>query len=262
MERNIEHCLDLEAVDEGGYVNRSSDKGGPTNRGVTLKTYRSTVKPNATIADLKALSKEQARMIFRRSYADPVHFGEMPDGLDYCLLDESILSGPTRAIERLQKLLHVTVDGRVGAITMAAVKAADNKKLINSYCQDRLAWLVSLSGPQGFAGNPGWKPRVERVQVEALKLASQPTGPVIKTVLVEKPVAVPVTPPGATKMTSTRWSLGAIGVGGLMTQAHDFIFGLDPKVQIIAVVLIAVGITVIYVERRNLKNVTKELMNG
>lgn len=266
MERNIDHCLDLIGVSEGGYVNRKTDKGGPTNMGITLKTLRATVMPNATVADLKNLSPAQARMVYKRNYADPIHFAELPDGLDYSMLDESILSGPDRAIRRLQSVLNtlpttlvpLVVDGKLGAKTTAAMHAANLQQLITAYNDDRLLWLKSIPGPQGFEGNPGWETRVKRVKAESLNLSKLPTG----AVTVEKVVEKPVVPTAAPKMMTTKLGAIAVGVGTVASGAHDFLTGLDPKVQIVALALIAVGAIAIYIERRNIAQAAKEIING
>lgn len=53
---------------EAGYVNNPNDKGGPTNRGVTLNTYSSYLGKPATIEELKNIPEEHVDKIFNRYY--------------------------------------------------------------------------------------------------------------------------------------------------------------------------------------------------
>lgn len=46
---------------EGGYTNHPSEPGGPTNFGITLADYRRYIKPDGAVADVRALSVDQAR---------------------------------------------------------------------------------------------------------------------------------------------------------------------------------------------------------
>ena len=48
-------------VHEGGYSNHPSDPGGPTNFGITIADYRRYVKPDATAADVRAMSVDEAK---------------------------------------------------------------------------------------------------------------------------------------------------------------------------------------------------------
>ena len=41
---------------EGGYVNHPLDKGGATNSGVTIATFRSVYGKNKTVKDLKNMT--------------------------------------------------------------------------------------------------------------------------------------------------------------------------------------------------------------
>lgn len=52
---------------EGGYVNNKADKGGPTNKGVTLATYRSVYGQNKTVEDLKRITDAEWEYILRNS---------------------------------------------------------------------------------------------------------------------------------------------------------------------------------------------------
>ena len=55
---------------EGGYVNDPNDKGGPTNKGITLTTFQSVYGKNKTITDLKNMTTEQWWTIFKTKYWD------------------------------------------------------------------------------------------------------------------------------------------------------------------------------------------------
>lgn len=49
---------------EGGYCNRKADKGGPTNKGVTLATYRSVYGQSKTVEDLKRITDAEWELHF------------------------------------------------------------------------------------------------------------------------------------------------------------------------------------------------------
>ena len=57
-------------VREGGYVNHPNDRGGPTNWGITQNTLTRWSGSNATIDDVKNLSKDVAAKIYKAFYFD------------------------------------------------------------------------------------------------------------------------------------------------------------------------------------------------
>ena len=93
MDRNFNRAVTATLKYEGGWSNHPSDPGGATNLGVTIATFRRYVKQNGTIADLKALTVDQAKTVYRRQYWDAVSGAELPDGVDFAVFDFGVNSG-------------------------------------------------------------------------------------------------------------------------------------------------------------------------
>ncbi|MST78798.1 hypothetical protein FYJ72_14340 [Prevotella copri] len=55
---------------EGGFSNHPQDRGGATNKGVTLSTYRMVYGKDKTVDDLKNLTESQWNYIFKKLYWD------------------------------------------------------------------------------------------------------------------------------------------------------------------------------------------------
>ena len=70
MKSTYDICLPLLLAHEGGYTNDARDPGGPTNFGITIFDYRKYIKPDAAAADVRAMSIEQAKRIYRARYWD------------------------------------------------------------------------------------------------------------------------------------------------------------------------------------------------
>lgn len=149
---------------EGGYVNAKTDRGGPTKYGITHRTLAAhRGVPSVTAAQVKALTLKEAEEIYRRSYWTQSGGDLLPVGLDYAAFDFGVNSGPARAVKSLQKVVGVTQDGIVGGQTVAAVQAYKGgvPALIRAYCDERMRFLRSLGGAQGFSANGrGWTIRV------------------------------------------------------------------------------------------------------
>jgi lysozyme family protein len=164
MDRNLGKSLDLMFGSEGGYSNRPTDSGGPTKYGITHKTlaaYRGVASVGA--AQVKALTRDEAEAIYRKSYWSQSGGSILPDGLDYAAFDFGVNSGPATAIKTLQKLVGVNPDGVVGVQTESAVKRYPGgiHKLIENYIEARMRFLKSLGGSTGWSTNGrGWTIRV------------------------------------------------------------------------------------------------------
>ena len=98
MKDNFEVCLALTLGYEGGYVNHPRDPGGPTNMGVTIATLSHELGRQATVADVKALTRETAAAIYRKKYWNLVGGDALPRGVDALLFDIAVNSGPGRAL--------------------------------------------------------------------------------------------------------------------------------------------------------------------
>jgi lysozyme family protein len=166
----------LEALDEseGGYVNHPLDPGGHTNRGITLRTYRSVMGDNATVDDLKRITDEEVAHIYRQRYWLPIKGDQLPAGVDYCVFDYAVNSGPRQATKTVQRVVGAKPDGAFGPRTLTAVTAHVNRHgtadLIEAICDRRLAFMQRLKTWSTF--KRGWKARVQRVREDSLMLAS------------------------------------------------------------------------------------------
>ena len=166
MNSNFQQCLEQVLKSEGGFVDNPNDPGGATNKRITLAVYQTfKSNPHLTANDLKAISDDDVIAIYKRKYWDVVSGDLLPIGVDYCVFDAAVNSGPGRAAKWLQGCLNVEQDGSIGPGTLAAVAAFDRIQLINDYCQRRLAYLQDLDNWQYF-GN-GWEKRVNYVKAVA-----------------------------------------------------------------------------------------------
>ena len=155
---------------EGGYTHHPSDPGGPTNFGITIHDYRKYLKADATAADVKAMSLDDAKAIYRAKYWNAMACDDLPAGVDYAVFDYGVNSGIGRAAKVLQRIVGVADDGRIGARTLAAVRTGEAAALAAAICDERLAFLQRLKTWPVFG--KGWGRRVAEVRAAALAMAS------------------------------------------------------------------------------------------
>ena len=161
---------------EGGYTNHPSDPGGPTNFGITIYDYRKYVKPGATAADVKAMTLDEARSIYRAKYWDAQRCDELPAGVDYGVFDYGVNSGIGRSGKVLRRCLKFPDNTSVvNDAVIAAANTANAKVLVAAICDERLRFLQNLKTWDVFG--KGWGRRVAEVREVAIamtKVAAQP----------------------------------------------------------------------------------------
>jgi lysozyme family protein len=172
MDRNFAKALKLVLKYEGGYVNHPNDPGGPTNKGITLATYRRYINSKGTVENLKAITDQQVAKVYRKQYWDAVKGDDLPDGVDFAAFDFAVNSGPGRSAKFLQAVVGATVDGKIGPVTIAAVKAKPATEVITDLIAKRLRFLKALKTWKTFGR--GWSARVASVQKEAMAMTLAP----------------------------------------------------------------------------------------
>ncbi|MEW8049286.1 MAG: glycosyl hydrolase 108 family protein [Candidatus Thiodiazotropha sp.] len=107
---------------EGGYVNDSNDRGGATNFGISQKAF-----PDL---DIENLTQDQAEVIYREKYWNPVRCGELPGPYAVTLFDAAVNHGQIPAVRLLQQALRVKADGINGSITQSAARRQGGAGLV------------------------------------------------------------------------------------------------------------------------------------
>lgn len=153
---NFDACLREVLRYEGGFVNHPKDPGGATNRGITRATLEAFRGRKVTLAEIKALSVEEAAKIYHRDYWQPIKGDDLPTGLDLCVFDCAVNSGSKRAMTFLRQAYK------------EALSKTDVTLLINVYSRKRLTFLMGLSTWPYFGR--GWYARVKAVEKIAMKM--------------------------------------------------------------------------------------------
>ena len=169
MADNFPRAVDHTLRHEGGYVDHPADPGGATNRGITLATYRAwTKRPNATKEELRGISEQTAREIYRENYWHPISADKLPHGVDHMVFDMGVNAGTFRSAQLLQEVLGVLVDGRIGPQTLAAAAQADPRQLIDDLRARHERYYRGLANFATFGR--GWLARLESRHREAVAL--------------------------------------------------------------------------------------------
>ena len=150
FEGRVEDVLET----EGGYKNDPQDKNDPTNRGISMPTWKSYAKSvlgiEPTINGLMSLTEAQAKAIYKKIYWESINLDLINDGdLRYLLFDSGVHSGPKMAVKQLQVVLNsmgygLIVDGIMGTNTLNTINSADQMELYNKFRQYRINFLIEL----------------------------------------------------------------------------------------------------------------------
>ncbi len=160
VDQYIERVLER----EGGYVDHPNDRGGPTNHGITMDTLSSWRGKPVSADDVRLLTKNEARDIYRSRYWSAPGFGSLrlPDLLAEAVFDAAVNSGPARAVRLLQRCVGVTDDGVIGPITTQAIERSDPRRLCARYLAHRGVFygeIIGRDGSQSVFRN-GWANRL------------------------------------------------------------------------------------------------------
>lgn len=154
MKNNFNDCLTRLLKDEGGYTNNPVDPGGPTNFGITLTDYRKYINFKGTAVDVKNMTVDQAKAIYKSKYWDALDCDNLSSGVDYTCFDYGVNSGLGRPRKALQRFKSLT-----------------GTSLIDAINNERMTFLRSLNTFSVFG--KGWTRRVEGVRVYSKVLASK-----------------------------------------------------------------------------------------
>lgn len=149
---NFDDAFDRLLGHEGGYVNDPSDPGGETNWGISKRSYPGV--------DIKHLSRDGARAIYRRDFWDRINANSMYDGLAFQVFDFAINSSIETAVRYLQRALGVADDGYWGPRTQAAAAAISESDAIMRLNALRLEYMASLKNWPHHG--KGWARRIAR----------------------------------------------------------------------------------------------------
>ena len=135
---------------EGGYVNDSRDPGLETKFGISKRSYPAE--------DIKGLTLERAKAIYRRDFWGVAGCDAVPDAIKFDLFDMAVNSGPVTAIKTLQRSVGVTPDGLLGPITLQALNSTPAPRLVARFNGNRLDFMTDLKNWPVFG--KGWAKRV------------------------------------------------------------------------------------------------------
>lgn len=171
MEANFAKSLALVLKSEGGNDDDPADHGGRTSRGITQNEYAAWLAEHnrpAAGQDVWKAPQSDISTIYHDEYWNP-WCPLIPIGSDYAFFDMCVNGGQHRAIVLGQRALGVKDDGRVGAVTRAAFRAAeaDPVKLLNAYTAAKDAFYRSLHQPRF---TKGWLNRNKQVHDAALAM--------------------------------------------------------------------------------------------
>jgi lysozyme family protein len=121
----IERIINTTINIEGGFSNHPNDRGGATKYGITLALYQRLINKTATVAQVQALSANEARQIYKQHFFYANKIETLPEGIWDIMFDMTVNHGPKNAFSILQMTIRrlgikVSLDGSNGPETAKA----------------------------------------------------------------------------------------------------------------------------------------------
>lgn len=114
---NFFKAIPIILTHEGGYVNDPKDPGGETKYGISKRAFPSI--------DIKNLTIAQAETIYRTNYWENIRGDEIADqDLATNIFDFAANAGISQAVKTIQKLVNVSIDGKMGSQTLGKINSS------------------------------------------------------------------------------------------------------------------------------------------
>ena len=250
MSKSVEdRVLDEVLENEGGYQRMSEDKGNKnskgqlvgTNFGISAPVYEQVLGRTVTAEDMKNMTEEEARDIYRDRYIRPVRDNlKVPEDHPAFpqIVDMVVNHGYSGATAIIQRALGAKVDGRSGPETRKKLEDANPVELNNKLVDERINTYNQTVQQDDSQARflKGWTNRANRYRIGE---EEQPTEQPERQEWTDSPTA-PV-PPAAKQPTMNgmldtgmptspqQVSPQAMQGGMLMTPRGDVVNPLDPN---------------------------------
>ena len=153
---------------EGGFSNDPSDAGGATNFGITIGTLQAWRRHPTSVEDVRNLTIEEARDIYRSQYFVATGFDQIKDPqIQEFMFDFAVNSGERAAVRALQRSIGVKDDGAFGPISAAALRSINNLGMLFYKLKcERYELLLRYIGndPRQAIYANGWSNRLDQFE--------------------------------------------------------------------------------------------------
>jgi lysozyme family protein len=138
---NITKSLAYTLANEGGYVDNPLDRGGPTNKGITLKLYSQYCGKLMAPRDLQNISDEDVLGVYNRFFWSLLDLNQVADdNVATALFDIAVNMGPHESCLLAQTALswmptwaQMQKDGIMGSWTLNALNKTDPDTFITFF---------------------------------------------------------------------------------------------------------------------------------
>ena len=160
---NINHLATKLFLSEGLFSNDPIDRGGPTNMGITLSTWRKVGydkdgDSDIDIDDIRLLTPADAMLVLEKCYWDRWHADEIKNQKVADILVDWLWCSGKWGIIIPQRILGVPADGIVGPVTLKAVNRANPYQFLIQIYNSRVAFILNIikNDPSQSRFERGW----------------------------------------------------------------------------------------------------------
>ena len=153
--------IDLTLQNEGStFTNDINDPGGATKYGITLATLKG-IKPEATVEDIKNLTKEEASNIYKQFYWSGDSF--ISQAVASKNFDMAVNLGKITSIKMLQEACNehgasLVIDGKLGPNSINTINSVGEISIVSALCsiQANYYWNIVEANVSKHAQEFGW----------------------------------------------------------------------------------------------------------
>jgi len=164
---------------EGGFVKDPADRGGATNMGVTLTTWRAVGYDkdgdgDIDVSDLRLITPSDViDKVLKPHYWDKCRADQIEDqSIANMLVDWAYNSGAITAAKAIQRLVGCSADGIIGKITLAAINQHEPRSLFDELSTARRMYICRVieAHPEQERFRNGWMRRINSIGYGKLTL--------------------------------------------------------------------------------------------